>query len=161
MATAMAQRPQTATASKVTTALSAAQSVAMLKNLVRASVGEICFLRNLFPSDVFRTVSFGSNTNVRALCPRQLGPDGKPTGVVLSEAAAALAQWVESALDALEKGYLRSIMFSIFTASEPHELLESYVCEYSSCWLLDCGYQGSSPFSTLADWPVAAAPVPQ
>jgi hypothetical protein len=129
MAMAMAQRPKVAAPKTDVKTVTSAQSLSMLKNLVRASVGEICFLRNLFPSDVFRSVSFGGNTSVRALAPRELGPDGKPTGRVLNESAATLAQWMESALDALEKCYLRSIVLTIFTASEPREVLESYVCE--------------------------------
>jgi hypothetical protein len=73
--------------------------------LVRAPV---CFLRNLFPSDCFRTTSFG-NTTIRALCPREVGADGRPQGKVLNEDAALLTAWQESAFDALEKGYLRCV----------------------------------------------------
>lgn len=66
----------------------------------------VCFLRNLFPADCFRTTSFG-NTAIRALCPRELDADGKPTGKVINEDAAMLNSWQDSAFEALEKGYLR------------------------------------------------------
>lgn len=73
--------------------LTQTQSVALIKNLVRASISEVCtdsftivlspinlslnslqvcFIRNLFPSDLFKSTAFGSTT-VRVLCPKDTG----------------------------------------------------------------------------------------
>jgi hypothetical protein len=43
-----------ATAQAVKTGVTTQQSLALMKNMIRASVGEICYLRNLFPSSSFR-----------------------------------------------------------------------------------------------------------
>lgn len=84
------------------------QSVALMKNLTRAALSEICFIRNLFPEEVFRLSTFG-NTSIRALCPRELDNEGKPTGNIINNDAFMLTKWQEAAFDALERGYLRYV----------------------------------------------------
>jgi hypothetical protein len=74
--------------------------------ILAPSLYAVCYLRNLFPADCFRSTTFG-NTVIRALCPKELGEDGKPTGKVINEDALMLTKWQEAAFDALEKGYLR------------------------------------------------------
>lgn len=107
------------------------QSLAVMKNLVRASISEVCFLRNLFPEDCFKSASFG-NTTVRALMPRESAPTGEP-GAIINEDAARLVAWQDAAFEALALGYLRSIVFSIFSSEEDpadRKLLESYVYSF-------------------------------
>jgi hypothetical protein len=127
MATATRPAPPKVAAPAPKQVANQVQSLNVLKNLVRASISEICFLRNLFPSDMFRPMNFGANTTIRALCPVQVLPSGEKR--VLDEAAQHLVQLEEAALDAIEKRYLRSLVLSIHSAGEPSELLESYVCE--------------------------------
>jgi hypothetical protein len=40
-----------------------------------------------------------------------------------------IQDWQDAAFDALEKGYLRTMMFGVYDANMT-QLLESYVCEY-------------------------------
>ena len=92
----------------------------------------VCYLRNLFPEDCFKPTSFG-NTTIRALIPREMGPDGKASGKVINEDAARLSAWEEAAFEALDLGYLRCIVFGIYSAEDnPAErtLLESYVYHF-------------------------------
>lgn len=97
----------------------------------------MCYLRNLFPEECFKPTTFG-NTTIRALVPREAGADpkaagGPSTGKVLNEDAARLFAWQEAAFEALEKGYLRCIVFGIYSAeADPsaRELLESYVYSF-------------------------------
>jgi hypothetical protein len=115
----------TATATRVD--ISQEQSLALMKNSVRASVGEICWLRNLFPHDLFRTCKFGS-TNVRALVAKE-----PSTQAVINEDAHRLTTLMEAALEAVERKYLRSIVVGIYSAeAEPklRTLLESYVFHF-------------------------------
>jgi meiosis-specific protein len=92
----------------------------------------VCYLRNLFPEDCFKATTFG-NTTIRALVPREAGPDGKPTGRIINEDAARLLAWQDAAFEALELGYLRCIVFSIYSAEDDpaaRQLLESYVYHF-------------------------------
>jgi hypothetical protein len=73
-----------------------------------ASRFAVCYLRNLFPSDLFKETSFGGTT-IRALCGRELGPDGKPSGPVRDPTVATLLACQEAAFEALDKGYLRCV----------------------------------------------------
>jgi len=84
------------------------------------------------PQDCFKATNFG-NTTVRALMPREVDGEGKQTGRVISDDAARLLGWQEAAFDALELGYLRCIIFGIYSAEEDpsaRELLESYVYHF-------------------------------
>jgi len=118
----------TRAAVKVAT-VSQTQSLALVKNVIRAAISEVCFLRNLFPEDAFVDTHLGT-TKIRALAPRELDEQGQPTGAVTHKDAAALTRMLESAFDALEKGYLRGIVLGIYSAEEDpaaRQLLESYV----------------------------------
>ena len=118
----------TRAAVKVAT-VSQTQSLALVKNVIRAAISEVCFLRNLFPEDAFVDTHLGT-TKIRALAPRELDEEGQPTGAVTHKDAAALTRMLESAFDALEKGYLRGIVLGIYSAEEDpaaRQLLESYV----------------------------------
>ena len=69
------------------------QSLNLMKNLVRASISEISFQRNLFPSDCFKDTQFG-NTKIRALSPQDTNPDGSVT--VINADALRLTTWQEA-----------------------------------------------------------------
>ena len=75
------------------------------------------------PANVFKEAAFGS---VKVFALKSVDDDG----TVLSEDARLLQSWQDSAFDALEKGYLRSVVLSIFSGEEDprdRELIESYV----------------------------------
>jgi hypothetical protein len=106
--------------------VSKVQSYSLCKNLLRASISEVCFLRNLFPSDCFRTITF-ANTTVRTL---------DSSSVTDDTCRADLSQvmlWQESAAEALDLGYLRAMVLSIYTAEDNREdrsLIETYVFSF-------------------------------
>jgi len=122
--------------------VSAGQSVALMKNCVRAAVNEGCYLRNLFPSDLFREARYGTTT-IRVLTPPPDGggasalaaaAGGAGAGTNGSDAAVALMAQMEAAFEAVEKRYLRSIVFGVYSdEADPaaRELLESYVFQFT------------------------------
>lgn len=89
----------------------------------------MCYIRNLFPGEVFQQATF-ANSIIRAM--RPVDQDGS----VLNDDAHRLLQWQEAAFEAIDRQYLRSMVLGIYTAEEDpaqRKLLESYVCE----WTLD------------------------
>ena len=113
---AQAVRPAATKAAPVKE-VTATHSLSLMKNLVRASISEVCYLRNLFPSDCFRASAFG-NTTIRALVPRELDAEGKPTGPIINMDAARVVAWEDAAFEALSEGYLRALVLSIYSAED-------------------------------------------
>jgi hypothetical protein len=86
----------------------------------------VCFIRNLFPSDCFKETTVGG-TLMRCLRPREVDAEGNP-GAVVSEEVLALTTMLETAFEALEKGYLRGIVLGVYNvAGGEKTLAESYV----------------------------------
>ena len=90
-------------------------SVALIKNLTRLAISEVCFIRNLFPSSAFRETYYG-DTKIRSLAPRALDDEGKPTGDIVSEGAIQLVAVLESSFEALDQGYLKGLVLGIYSA---------------------------------------------
>jgi len=110
-------------------------SLALMQNMMRVSLSEICWLRNLFPSDVFKDAKFGS-TQVKFLNAK--GADGS----IRSKEAAELVACLEAALEALELRYLQSMgalneapsrrCRQLTRAARPHFLIIAVLAVYSA-----------------------------
>jgi len=117
-------RPPTQSSSVIEVTKS--QSLSLCKNLLKASVSEVCFLRNFFPSDCFKTVNF-ANTTVRSLDVSGV------TDPACRKNLNQVIQWQESAAEALEMGYLRAMVLSIYTAEDnpqDRSIIETYVFSF-------------------------------
>ncbi|EQC39480.1 hypothetical protein, variant 1 [Saprolegnia diclina VS20] len=105
------------------TKISRVQSTNVVKNMIRVSVSEICYLRSLFPEDVFRKRVY-ADMHIHCLAPEK---DGVDTAM---RDALALTLWMEEgAFEALEKEYLEQLVFCIYAVgkdAKPDKLLESY-----------------------------------
>ncbi|KDO32048.1 hypothetical protein SPRG_03266 [Saprolegnia parasitica CBS 223.65] len=105
------------------TKISRVQSTNVVKNMIRVSVSEICYLRSLFPEDVFRKRVY-ADMHIHCLAPEK---DGTDTAM---RDALALTLWMEEgAFEALEKEYLEQVVFCIYAVgkdAKPDKLLESY-----------------------------------
>ncbi|OQR90645.1 conserved protein with N-terminal HORMA domain [Achlya hypogyna] len=99
------------------------QSTNVIKNMIRVSVSEICYLRNLFPEDVFRKRVY-ADMHINCLAPN------KDVAGTSMQDALTLTLWMEEgAFEALEKEYLEQLAFCIYgvgSDSKPTKLLESY-----------------------------------
>lgn len=100
-----------ATAIAVRQEVTQGQSLALMKNCVRAAVNQVCFLRNLFPSDIFKEARYGQTT-INVLSPLD------EEGAVVNQQALFITQQMEAALEAVDKQYLRSIVFGVYSAEE-------------------------------------------
>jgi len=95
-----------------------AQSLAVMKNLLRSGIASIAYIRGLFPEDDFAERKIG-DYNVKTIIPKQ-GND-----------AMVLNEWLEKGVfDALSKQYLDTIVFEVFAKNkqkpEDCDLLEQY-----------------------------------
>nr|AEW27318.1 Hop1 [Pentatrichomonas hominis] len=97
MAARTAQRTRQATDT-----ITEVQSVTLVRNILRSSVSSIAYLRYLFPEDNFE------DTQLAGLKIKSLVPSSNPE-------VAAINNWLEKGVfDALEKHYLKAMVFSIF-----------------------------------------------
>lgn len=67
------------------------------------------------------------------MTPQALAPRDQSSGEITNESAARLHSWLEAGLEAVEKGYLRSMVLGIYSAEDDpakRELLESYVFNF-------------------------------
>ena len=92
----------------------------LMKNILRSSLASIAYLRYLFPEDNF------TETQLAGLKIKSLVPNNNPE-------IAALTDWLEHGVfDAIEKHYLRALVFCIFSEfNNPKSLLESYTFKFS------------------------------
>lgn len=94
---------------------------------MRISVSSICFLRHLFPENLFKAKSYGS-VQIRQLQAAEKLDDG--TVKIEDEEAFLITQWLEKGVfKALESGYVSSMTFAIYTKQKPTGkdiLLETY-----------------------------------
>lgn len=92
----------------------------LVKNILRSSISSIAYLRYLFPEENF------SDTKLAGLKLKALIPDANPEAFAINE-------WIEKGVfDAIEKHYLKSLVFSIFAEfNNPASLLESYTFTFT------------------------------
>ncbi|TPX38918.1 hypothetical protein SeMB42_g06550 [Synchytrium endobioticum] len=96
------------------------QSINLVRNLLNTTVGAITYLRVIFAEDHYK------DTNVNGMSLKSLERGH-------SKEADDLIDWLECGVfDALEKKYLRTLIFGIYTTpDEPEKLMESYTFNFS------------------------------
>ena len=96
------------------------QSVTLVRNILRSSLSSIAYLRYLFPEDNFQDTEL-AGLKIKSLVEGQ------------NKEIAAMNKWLEQGVfDALEKHYLKALVFSIFAKfNDPSSLLESYTFKFS------------------------------
>ncbi|OHT11335.1 HORMA domain containing protein [Tritrichomonas foetus] len=92
----------------------------LVRNILRSSISSIAYLRYLFPEENF------ADTQLAGLKIKSLIPSSNPE-------IAAMTEWMENGVfDAIEKHYLKALVFSIFSEfNNPSSLLESYTFKFS------------------------------
>ncbi|KAK8792003.1 hypothetical protein WA158_005380 [Blastocystis sp. Blastoise] len=107
--------------------VSCQQSIAVVKNMIRTSISEICYLRNIFDGECFRKKNY-AGMMINALHPLDKKESGESE--VHSNEAWNLTRWLEEGVfEALEKKYLRGMIFAIYDLpieDENTSLLEAY-----------------------------------
>lgn len=90
------------------------QSLTLVRNLFRTAISSVCYLRGLFPENCF------SDRSVVGLNIKSLTTSNKQV--------AKIVEWLEDGVfDALEKRYLREVIFGVTTdPNNPKSLVESY-----------------------------------
>ena len=111
-------------------------SVTVVKNLVRSSISQICYLRSIFPEDCFAEKKYTNGLHIKALVPAvNRIVDGEETCEVGNEKAWKLTRWLEEGVfEALEKQYLKKMTFGVFTDdgdASTRTLVESYCYDIS------------------------------
>ncbi|OQS03930.1 HORMA domain-containing protein 2 [Thraustotheca clavata] len=105
------------------------ESIEMMKEVIRVSIYQICYLRSLFPEGAFCEQIY-ADMKVKYLASKKESTDNAVKD------ALALRLWVEEgAFVALEKEYLEKIDFCIYGVREnlkPDKLLERYTFKLSS-----------------------------
>mmetsp|Transcript_6980 Transcript_6980/g.14464 ORF Transcript_6980/g.14464 Transcript_6980/m.14464 type:complete len:151 (-) Transcript_6980:3584-4036(-) len=115
---------QKARTTSTTLALTETKSLLFTKNLFRAMVSSISYMRNLFPDDCYTDATVGNLQGFKKLRPE-------------NDQVAKLIEWIERGVfAALEEKYLSSIVFEIYegctgrdsTAGQgtPSKVVESY-----------------------------------
>lgn len=96
------------------------QSVTLMRNILRSSISSIAYLRYLFPENNFVDTQL-AGLKIKSL----VEGDNKEIE--------ALNKWMEQGVfDALEKHYLRALVFSVFAKfNDPSSLLESYTFKFT------------------------------
>lgn len=111
--TAQRVRQQTDTVTEV-------QSMTLIRNILRSGISSIAYLRYLFPEENFQDTSL-AGLKIKSLIPSN------------NKEIEALNKWIEEGVfDALEKHYLRALVFSVFKEfNDPSSLLESYTFKFT------------------------------
>lgn len=147
------------------------QSLAVVKNMIRTSVqlldmvdrkiSEICYLRNLFDEDCFCKKNY-AGIMINALHPMD-NKEGEEPHIHNSEAW-QLTRWLEEGVfgisnsfhllpDALEKRYLRGLVFAIYdnpANKSESRLIETYSC--TLCSLLFSQTPSPTPTRSTSSW---------
>ena len=109
-------------------------STTVVKNLVRTSISQICYLRAIFPEKCFSLKNYADDLPIHALTPAR-EVEGSDQHEIIDEQAWKLTRWLEEGVFvALEKQYLKSMTFGVFTYDrnkKPRSLVESYCYEVS------------------------------
>ncbi|EAY09113.1 HORMA domain containing protein [Trichomonas vaginalis G3] len=113
MRTAQKVRQQTDTVTEV-------QSITLVRNILRSGISSIAYLRYLFPEENFQDTSL-AGLKIKSLVPAN------------NKEIEALNRWIEEGVfDALQKHYLRALVFSVFKEyNNPSSLLESYTFKFT------------------------------
>ena len=92
----------------------------LVKNILRTSISSIAYLRYLFPEESFQ------DTQLAGLKIKSLARKSNPE-------VSALCDWMEQGVfDAIEKKYLKALVFSIFSEfNNPASLIESYTFKFT------------------------------
>lgn len=110
----------------------AKQSLSLVKNLLGTTIGAIVYLRNLFPEENFK------DTNINGLALKSLKRN-------YTKEADELIDWIVSfpvkfqekgVFDALERRYLKTMIFGIFIdPNNPENLQEGILSIYNRIYL--------------------------
>ncbi|CAM9800152.1 unnamed protein product [Ascophyllum nodosum] len=120
--TALAQKQRQGTEQ-----VSKAQSLALVKNLVRVSISTVCHLRNIFPNSCFKRRAY-AGLHIYQLDASSRDESTNET-VIHNEEAYMLTKWLEcGVIAAIELKYLRRVEF-IIACPELGQPLESYSFE--------------------------------
>lgn len=100
--------------------ITANQSATLVRNMLRMSLSSICYLRYLFPEENFENLSI-SGVKTKALIENN-NPEVK-----------AINEWLEKGVfEAIDKHYLKALIFSIFAKfNDPKSLIESYTFKFT------------------------------
>jgi hypothetical protein len=92
----------------------------LMKNIIRSSIASIAYLRYIFPEENFTETQL-AGLKIKSLIPKQ-NPE-----------IAAMTSWMEEGVfDAIERHYLRALVFSVFAEfNNPASLLESYTFKFT------------------------------
>ena len=91
------------------------QSVLFVKKLLTVSLSNIAWLRSMFPEDVYADKSLGG-LKIKTLKEK-----------TNNEEAQTLTKWLIGAFDAIEKSYLREMVFFIYLDEQkPEDVYEKY-----------------------------------
>ncbi|KAH9086808.1 hypothetical protein Ae201684P_000226 [Aphanomyces euteiches] len=117
--------PRTPASTKITET----QSISVIKNMIRVSVSEICYLRNLFPEEVFKERVY-ADMHIKCLAPVEGSRDP------VMRDAYCVTQWLEAGMfEAMDKKYLAQSVFCIYAVGKnktPENLLESYTYKFKN-----------------------------
>jgi len=120
----------TTTTSSTTTHVNLGQSQQLVRSLLNVGFGCITFLRGLFPDENFSEERIGlssaSNHTKSGIRVKKLQRGCTPEGDQLLD-------WIEHGVfDAMEKRFLRSVVFGVFLDPEkPYDLVESYTFNFA------------------------------
>lgn len=125
-------RTTTTAATRQKTRLRVSESVSLklVKNLFRLSVSTVCYLRNIFPDEMFEDLDHGCGTKIKLLkTPAFDGRDSQKD--TRKREAKRLMGWLENGIfDAMSKGYLKTLVFSVYQGStddDASNLAECYM----------------------------------
>jgi hypothetical protein len=96
------------------------QSLTLVRNILRSSISSICYLRYLFPEDSFTDTQL-AGLKIKSLVEGQ------------NQEIKTLNTWMEQGVfDAIEKHYLKALIFCIFAEfNKTNTLLESYTFKFT------------------------------
>jgi len=101
-------------------AITKTKSFMMARNLLRISLFQIAYVRNLFPSSYFCDRTIFDDLNVKVLKPHS------------SSTSQRLVDWMEKGVcDAIYKSYLKRLRFGITRDKEGKDLIEEYVFTFA------------------------------
>ena len=104
-------------------------STTVVKSLMRSSISQICYLRNIFDEGCFTQKKYVDGLFIHALTPAQ-EVEGSDEPKIINKQAWQLTRWLEDGVfDALERQYLKTMTFSVYTqrkGSSRRNLVESY-----------------------------------
>ncbi|KAJ3318026.1 hypothetical protein HDV06_000876 [Boothiomyces sp. JEL0866] len=96
------------------------QSLCLVQNLVKATIGSIAYIRMLFPEDAFET------KGIDGVAIKTLKRD-------FTSESNCLLDWLEiGVFDALERKYLKQLVFGIYLDKDkPFDFIEEYLFEFN------------------------------